>query len=87
MRLGLFVSPSVCLSVRTRNSKTIATIDSIFYTINSMPVARSSSSSSDTVSFQIGSRSELKNIFNDSSPSGDRTKYATKVRHDVKRAL
>ena len=29
----------------------------------------------------------LENLLKDSSPSGDRTKYAVKMRHDVKRAL
>ena len=33
----------VCLSIRSRNSKTIAPIDLIFYTRRSIPVAQSSS--------------------------------------------
>ena len=34
-----------------------------------------------------GSGSGLKNLYKVSSPLRDRTKYAIKVRHDVRRAL
>ena len=78
MHLGLPVCLSVCLSVRTRNKKTIAPIDLIFYTRSigllypwlGLPLRRS------------GSRRN--NSFKDSSPLGDGTKYVIKVRHDVK---
>ena len=39
----MYVGMSVCIYVRTRNSKTIAPIDSIFFTRSTIPVVRSSS--------------------------------------------
>ena len=67
------------MSVRTRNSKTIAPIDLIFFTEEVLyplpgPPLRLS-----------GFGSGLENLFEDSSPLGDRTKYIIKVRHDIKR--
>ena len=81
---------SVCLSVRTRNSKTTAPIDSSFVTRELR----------EALSLWLGaslrqSGSGLKNLFKDSSPLGDRTnmpsKYATtsnmryngKMRYDI----
>ena len=79
----MFVSLSVCLSVRACDSKTIAPIDLIFftqggvYTWLSHPLRLS------------GSGSGLKNLLNESSKLRDRTKYEIKdkVSHDMKRAL
>ena len=51
---------SVCMSVRTHNSKTFAPIDLMFYTRSIMPVAWVSSKM-----IQIG----LKNLFKDSLPA------------------
>ena len=70
MHLGLFV----CLSVRTRNSKTVAPINLIILQIKCYP--RGS-----------GSRSGLKHLLYIYDSLPDRTKYAIIVRLDMKRAL
>ena len=66
---------SVCMSVRVRNSKTIAPIDLIFYTRSITAMAQSSSKKT-WIRIRIWTQ---ECIFKDSSPLVDRTKYAIKV--------
>ena len=72
---------SVCLSKRI-TQKRLLRLTWLFYTRSVIHGARSSSKV-----IRIGSWPGLWNLLKDSSPLGDRTKYAIKVRHDVKRAL
>ena len=69
----------VCLSVCLSGRETIAPIDWFF--LHEMYYARGS------VLLGSGSGSGLKNLFNHSSALRDRTKYAMKVHHNIKRAL
>ena len=70
---------SVCMAVRMRNSKTIARVDLIFFI-------------QEVLCPWLGPQKRLsgsgrKKLLKGSSPLGDRTNYAIKVRHDIKRAL
>ena len=64
------------MSVQMRNSKTIAPIDLTF--LHNMYYTH-------FLVLGSGSRSGLKNFFKDSSPLGDMTKYAIKVRPGIQR--